>query len=294
MPAWQVFHIAENLEDALITLAQAPGLAMPIAGGTDLLLDLQQGRHAPVHTLVDLTRIDEFNELSVREGCLFIGAAVPVSRLAAHQLVLQHAHALAEACGSIGGPQVRNSATLGGNVAHGLPAADGMIALVALNAEVEVVSMAGRERWPLLSLFRGVGQTHLIPGQQLLSGFFLPLRHAVEGSAFRRVMRPQGVALPILNLSTWLRRTGDRIADVRMAFGPSGPKPCRAEAVEDCLRGEVFSDELIAAASETGRQTLKFRSSPQRASASYRYDLSAVLLAETLKTAWQRAGQEDE
>ncbi len=116
---------------------------MPIAGGTDLLLDLKQGRHAPVHTLIDLTFVSEMSLLELRGDDLYIGAAVSVNRVALDPLVGTHAQALVEACNLIAGPQVRNTATLGGNVAHALPAADGTIALTALNAQAEVASPAG-------------------------------------------------------------------------------------------------------------------------------------------------------
>ena len=113
---------------------------MPIAGGTDLLLDLKQGRHAPVHTLIDLTFVPEMTVLELRGDELYIGAAVPVNRVALDPLTGTHAQALVEACDLIAGPQVRNVATLGGNVAHALPAADGTIALTALDAQAEVAS----------------------------------------------------------------------------------------------------------------------------------------------------------
>ena len=134
MPLWKNYHLAQSVNDALQALSGAPHAASLIAGGTDLLLDLQQGRHAAVDTLVDITSVPELNCLEIRESYLFIGAAVPLNRIVANQFVLQHAQALVEACNLIGGLQVRNSATLGGNVAHALPAADGTIALMALNA----------------------------------------------------------------------------------------------------------------------------------------------------------------
>ena len=134
-----------------------------------------------------------------------------------------------EACGLIGGPQVRNTATLGGNVAHALPAADGTIALVALDARVEIASRDGRRLVPILNLFAGVGQSTLLADQEILVGFHLPLRKTGQASAFSRVMRPQGVALPVLNLAVWLERAGDQIHSIRIAIGPSGPVPQRAQ-----------------------------------------------------------------
>ena len=95
--------------------------------------------------------------MRTRGRSLFIGAAVPLSHIARHPLVAQHAEALREACELIGGPQVRNVATLGGNVAHALPAADGTIALLALDATAEIASLNGSRRLPVAELFEGQG-----------------------------------------------------------------------------------------------------------------------------------------
>ena len=137
MSNWSQYLIPKTIDEALQALASAAGPARPVAGGTDLLLELQQGRPPAgqaIHTLVDITNIDELHCLEVRGSELFIGAAVPVREITESALIRKHALALSEACGLIGGPQVRNTATLGGNVPHSLPAADGTIGLVALDA----------------------------------------------------------------------------------------------------------------------------------------------------------------
>ena len=105
MNLWTNYHIAQSVDDALQALANAPGEALVIGGGTDLLLDLQQGRHAPVHTLVDVTQIPELAALEVRNGGLFIGAGLPHRKIIHSPLVQEHALGLVEACGLIGGPQ---------------------------------------------------------------------------------------------------------------------------------------------------------------------------------------------
>ena len=135
MNLWQNYVRPKNLSEAMDAFANAPRPLMPIAGGTDLLLDLEQGRHSPVQTLIDVTSIAEMTALEVRGDELYIGASVAVNRVATTPEVIAYAQALTEACNLIAGPQVRNVATLGGNVAHALPAADGTIALLALNAQ---------------------------------------------------------------------------------------------------------------------------------------------------------------
>jgi xanthine dehydrogenase FAD-binding subunit len=220
---------------------------------------------------------------------LFIGAGLPLSAIAASPLALEHARALVEACELIAGPQVRNVATLGGNVAHALPAADGAIALTALDAQVEIVNPYGNRLVSLPDIYAGPGESTLEFGMDLLVGFYLPLVKPGSASAFARIMRPQGVALPIINMAAWLQRENECITDVRIAVGPSGGKPHRAVEVEAVLRQKNYTPQLVAEADQVLAQSERLRNSPHRASAAYRYALSQTLLTQVLETAWRRS-----
>jgi CO/xanthine dehydrogenase FAD-binding subunit len=289
MTIWKNYYLPKSLPEALQALADAPGPARLIAGGTDLLLDLQQGRHPPVHTLIDVTRIPEMTALEIRQDRLFVGGAVPLNQVVGSSLVQRHAQALSEAASLIGGPQVRNTATLGGNVAHALPAGDGTIALLALDALAEVASQQGCRLVPMRDLFIGPGRSALQPRGEVLVGFYLPLRKPWHGSAFQRIMRPQGVAIAILNMAVWLHREADRIVDVHIAVGPSGPTPFRALAAEGSLRSQPFSQAGIERALEALLDEARFRTSPHRATIVYRREMAWVLLEDSLQQAWQRA-----
>ena len=307
MNLWQEYLRPTNLSQALQAFAEASGPVLPIAGGTDLLLDLEQGRHAPVHTLLDVTSIQEMNALEVRGDELFVGAAIPVNRIVHAPLVIAHARALTEACNLIAGPQVRNVATLGGNVAHALPAADGTIALLALNAQAEVASTAlsgatsdsdersrsvSTRRVPFKELFLGPGKSVLKHGEELLVGFYLPLSTPHQASCFKRIMRPQGVALPIINLAVWLERQEDVIRQMCLAVGPGAPTPWRGTEVEKVLIGKSLTDETFNAALEALLTQVGFRSSARRASADYRRHIVTGLFKDVLETAWKRAEQD--
>lgn len=293
MNLWHEYLRPTNLSQALKAFAEASGPTLPIAGGTDLLLDLEQGRHAPVHTLVDVTSIAEMTALEVRGQELFIGAALPVNRLVLDPLVRAHAQSLTEACNLIAGPQVRNVATLGGNVAHALPAADGTIALLALNAQAEIAGLTGSRRVPFKELFLGPGKSSLKHGAELLVGFYLPLSHKGQASCFKRIMRPQGVALPIINLAVWLERADDMVRQIRIAVGPGGPTPWSGTEAEKVLIGKPLNDETFNAALEALLGQVGFRSSARRASADYRRHIVSGLFKDVLETAWSRANHED-
>lgn len=289
MNLWQNYVRPKNLTEAMDAFAHAPRPLLPIAGGTDLLLDLEQGRHSPVQTLVDVTSIAEMTLLEIRGDELYIGASVPVNRVAASPTVAHHAQALTEACNLIAGPQVRNVATLGGNVAHALPAADGTIALLALDAKAEVASPAGIRRLPFRELFLGPGKSALKHGEELLVGFYLALTKPHQASCFKRIMRPQGVALPILNCAVWLERENAAIKDIRIAVGPGGGTPFRATQAEDALRAKSLTAETFESALDALLAQAQFRTSARRASADYRRHIVSGLFRDVIETAWKRA-----
>lgn len=289
MNLWQNYVRPKNLSEAMDAFAHAPRPLLPIAGGTDLLLDLEQGRHSPVQTLVDVTSIAEMTLLEIRGDELYIGASVPVNRVATSPTVAQHAQALTEACNLIAGPQVRNVATLGGNVAHALPAADGTITLLALEAKAEVASPAGTRTVPFRELFLGPGKSVLKHGEELLVGFYLPVTAHHRASCFKRIMRPQGVALPILNCAVWLEREGEAVKNVRIAVGPGGGTPFRATQAEDTLRGKSINEETFESALDALLAQAQFRTSARRASADYRRHIVSGLFRDVLETAWSRA-----
>lgn len=284
------YHIAIDIPDALEMLAKGSQPARPVAGGTDMLLELRQGKKPAVETLVDITSIPEMCVIEPRGEEIFLGAAVPHNQITASALLREHAQALVTACGLIGGPQVRNIATLGGNVAHALPAADGTIALFALNAQAEIASKEGRRRVDMGALFKGPGESTLVPTRELLVGFYLPLRTEDSASAFYRVMRPQGVAIAILNMALWLQREADRIVDVRVSAGPVGPVPHRLNATEDALRGQRMEAVDIEQVGEVLLGEVTLRTSRHRATSEYRQHMAVKLLQQTLSTAWEQAG----
>jgi carbon-monoxide dehydrogenase medium subunit len=284
MNLWQEYKRPTSIAEAIQYLTSATGSVMPIAGGTDLLLDLKQGRHAPVHTLIDLTFIPEMTALELRGDELYIGASVAINRISLDPLVGAHAQALVEACNLIAGPQVRNVATLGGNVAHALPAADGTIALTALDAQAEVAGLSGKRR------ILGPGKSALNKNAELIVGFYIPTYKTLKvSSCFKRIMRPQGVALPILNCAVWLAREKDIVKETHIAIGPGGATPFRATQAENVLRGQPLTEITINHALESLLAQAQFRTSARRASSDYRKHIVNGLFQDVFNTAWQRA-----
>jgi len=294
MAYWQEYLTPRTVDEAVRLLAGYGADAQIVAGGTDLILGFQQSGHRPVKALVDVTAIDGLNQIGEDDAHVVIGAAVTHAQLERHPLVLRHGAALAESCSVVGGPQVRNVATIGGNVAHALPAADGTIGLLALQAEVQLCTWNGsiaETAWqPILSIFSGPGKNNLTT-HQMLSAFRFAKRQANEGSAFDRIMRPQGVALPMLGLAAAVRwdEASDRVADAIIAIGPAGPIPFRATEAEKLLCSGPFSNDLVTATIAAAQAQAELRSSKHRASKAYRHEMVEVLLRRVLTRAVVRA-----
>jgi CO/xanthine dehydrogenase FAD-binding subunit len=291
MKLWNRYHIARSVDEALRWLAQYDGGAQVVAGGTDLLLDIQQGNRPPVEALVDITRIGELLAIEVDGDMMTLGAGVTLTAIVDHLAIRERATCLAESCGVVGGPQVRNVATLGGNVAHALPAADGTLSLVALDARAEVASVEGRMWYNIRDLFVGPGESRVDASRQLLTRFRFRLAGTREASAFKRIMRPQGVALPILGCAVWIRldEAGERFAESRLSLGPVGPTPGLASEVESALIGQPADKGTITKTAALAREQLHPRTSKYRATADYRSEIIEVLIRRALTLAVKRA-----
>ena len=264
MDIWKHYYTPGTVEEALKLLEQHAGNARIIAGGTDLLIDLQytEPKHE-LDALVDLTRVGEMIHITEADGVCTIGAAVTHTAITESAVVEAGATCLVESCGVVGGPQVRNVATLGGNVAHALPAGDGTTSLMALNAEADVAWGDGRREWlPLAQLFKGPGISALDSSKDVLVAFRFRLCAEREGTAFHRIMRPQGVALPVLGCAVWVRLNEDRThyEDARISIAPVAPTPILAEAASAALRGQLTNEETLERAVEVAHESLKPRS----------------------------------
>jgi CO/xanthine dehydrogenase FAD-binding subunit len=161
--------------------------------------------------------------------------------------------------------------------------------MTALDAQAEVAGVSGTRRMSFTSLFLGPGKSALNKNEEIIVGFYLPRTRKGQASCFKRIMRPQGVALPILNCAVWLERDADMVKDIHIAVGPGGPIPFRATEAEAVLRGQPFNDETFASTLEALLGQAIFRTSARRASADYRKHIVGGLFKDVLETAWKRA-----
>ena len=280
----------QSLQEALEALSVEDKSKAVIAGGTDLLLDIQQGRHSEPDIYLDVSEISEMREIRLDREYIYLGGSVTHNEIVRSELLIEHARCVVEGCGLIGGPQVRNVATIGGNVAHALPAGDGTISLLALDAEVKIAAQSGTSRWePLVDIFAGPGEVTFDRDLELLVGFRFPVKGDREASAFHRVMRPQGVAIAILNMAAWVKLAASgQFEDIRISCGPAGPRPFRAYQTENLFKGKRFEGAMFDQASEILREEVSLRTSRHRATKEYREQLLPVIMHEVIETAIAR------
>ncbi len=273
-----------TVEEAIRLLDKFGGQARIIAGGTDLMLQLRRGEKPPV-ALVDVTRIPEMRGIREEDGYIVLGAAVTHAEVAASPLIRTRAAVLAQACRSVGSLQIRNVGTIGGNLVNGMPAADSVIALLALDAEAEVVGAQG-SRWVPISEFHvGVGVCRIDACRELVKAVrFKPLGED-EGSAFQRLARRKTLILPILNVGVVVGWRDGRFTRAAIAMGPVAPVPYRAHEAEKALIGAPVSEEAIERAAQIAHDEAHPRSSLLRGSAEYRRDMVRVLVRRALREA---------
>src|SRR6056297_2430397 len=171
MNLFQDYAKPASLDEAVKILSTGPENMAVLAGGTDLLLDIRQGRHPEVELLVDITEVKEMGTINLEEGLVFLGAAATHQQIISNPIIRENAQCVVEGCGLVGGPQVRNVATIGGNAAHALPAGDGTVALLSMNTEVELASSEGTRRLPLIEIFSGPGKVTFDRSRELVVGF---------------------------------------------------------------------------------------------------------------------------
>ena len=279
-----------TVEEALATLASLRGEGRLIAGGTDLVIQLQRGER-DIRCLVDITRIPGLDEITLENSYVVIGATTTFSQIQHSPLIRERAAVLAEAASQVGSAQIRNVGTLAGNVVNAQPAADGSVALLALDAEAEIANLTGRQWVPIASLFISPGISRVDAGAEMITAFRFRAHGPRESSAFERLARRKALALPLINVGAHvlLNADGTHVRHTRIAIGPVALVPFRAEEAEAMLNDQPINPEVIGEAAEMAARESKPRSSLLRASKEYRRELIRVLTRRALLRAIETA-----
>lgn len=288
--AWKNYHTPETVEEALAVLEDYDGGARVIGGGTDLLVEARRGLRRPFEAMVDASRIKGLGSISQDQDYIVIGCGVTHTEIINDERILRHGTCLNESCGVIGGPQVRNTGTLAGNVAHALPAGDGSVGLLALGGEVEIASSNGTRWMPAKDTFIGPGKSVIDRHREVLTRLRFKPTATGDGSAFHRVMRPQGLCLPIVSMAARLRIENDAIVAASISMGPVGPVPWFAEPAAAVLVGGPATTAQFEKAVAVALANVTLRTSKYRATEEYRAAMIRTYLPIILAKAAERAG----
>lgn len=281
---WKAYHKPKSVAEALILLDQAEGKGRIIAGGTDLVLQLRQGEPT-AEFLVDMTEIGELKDIRAHDGWMHIGAAVTHSEVAKNALIRKEALVLAEGCAKVGSPQIRNVATLAGNVITARPAGDGAISLMALEAQIKVVSKTGEHWIPIEETYRGVGRSSIDSTREIATELTFRILGEKRRTKFFRMSRRKALTLPIVNgaVAILLSSPANRIQKARIALGPVAEKPFRARKAEAYLESAEISPESILEAARIASEEARPRTSLLRGTDLYRKEMIRLYLVRALQ-----------
>ncbi|MDP2644672.1 MAG: FAD binding domain-containing protein [Desulfobacterales bacterium] len=273
-------YLTPETLDSAVSLHQAHGdRAMYIAGGTDVMVKIKSGKIAPDY-LISLRHINSGKEIVLNRetGELSISAFATHRMLEKSQLIRLHYPILYDAVRNIGSVQIRNVATIGGNIVNAVPSADGAIPLLALDAAVEIYGSKGKRRVDLVHFFEGPGQTVLEPGE-IVTKIVAPALLPRTGGAYKKFGRREAMELPILGVGVLLslKKDSGKCARVRICLGVAAPTPMRAVEAERFLQGKKVDEETLHRAGEIAARESRVRDSV-RGVAWYRREMVGVFV----------------
>src|SRR5712692_6844209 len=277
---WQNYLQPGSLEEALQMLQQLNGQARLVAGGTDVLVELQRGVKA-TRTLIDISTLHDLKYIRYEDGYLYFGALTTHNDVVASAACVEHALPLAQACWEVGAPQIRTRATLAGNVVTASPANDTITPLMALDAEVVLVSMEGERVVPLHDFYVGVRRTLLKP-DELLREIRVPAMIGNQRGLFLKLGLRRAQAISVINVALVLTFDGEQISDASITLGCVAPTIVHASTAEAYLKGKTLD---AAVCDEAGRLANEDVTPIDdiRGSARYRRATLAALVAQGLQ-----------
>lgn len=274
------------LDDAIGFLREHAGAALPIAGGTDVLIDTRIGRASP-EWLVDLSPLHALAGVELDGDEATIGALTRIRAIELHRELAGRAGALVEAARVLGSVQIRTMATVGGNLCHATPSAEMPPALLVHDATAAIMGPDGARSIPLADLFAGPGRTTLA-ADELLTGLHLRAPAAAAGSCYLRQTVRWSMDLAGVGVAASVEVDGGTVTQARVALGAVAPVPL---LVPEAAEAVVGAGLTATAADEAGARAAAACSpiTDARGTERYRRDVVSVLVPRALRIAWLRA-----
>jgi carbon-monoxide dehydrogenase medium subunit len=294
-PLWKHYHAVTSIPEAVTLLAECGRRARLVAGGTDIIIEMERGQRPGVDTLIDISRIPGLDSITVDGGVIRLGAQVTHNQLVGSAEVQAHAFPLAQAAWEVGAPQIRNRGTVAGNLITASPANDTITPLWALNASLTLTSVRGERTVPVREFYSGVRRTVMQP-DEMLTAISVPMLTANKRGMFIKLGLRRAQAISVVNIAAVVGFDGERVTHAALSYGSVAPTIINAPEVEAYLVGKGLTPDVIAQAGKlavnAARPIDDVRSTGEYRSAMIRVLTTRALtaLAEgTARAAWPAA-----
>ena len=281
------YHAPTTIEQAVALLANGGDKARPLAGGTDLLVQMRRGAR-DLDAVVDVKHIPQLSSISFAptDG-LEIGAAVPCADIRTHPQVLALYPGLVDAVSIIGGTAIQERATMGGNLCNAAPSGDSIPAMIVYDATCLVAGPNGTRTVPVASFCTAPGKTVLAEDELLVSLRFPPPA-AGSGGAYIRFTPRHEMDIAVAGAGAWVRLNDNTVAEARIAIGAVAPTPLLVPEAGVWLMGKTPTPEMLAQAGQVAEQAAR-PITDVRGTEAQRRHLVSVLVRRTLEKALERA-----
>jgi carbon-monoxide dehydrogenase medium subunit len=294
---WEEYILVSSIDEALRELEQKQKNARLIAGGTDLVIELEENGKAAEIKLVDISRIEGADQISLdAEGWIHLGPLVTHNQVVASKLIIEKAFPLAQACWEVGAPQIRNRGTIAGNLITASPANDTITPLMALGAIVKLKSHSGERDVPLDEFYLDVRKTVIKPDEMLVDISFPALDPKIQRGGFIKLGLRAAQAIAVVNIAVVLEMAKDQVKAASITMGSVAPTIIHATEAEGYLSGKTLDQKVISKAASLAMDA----SQPIddiRGSANYRRQMVRVLtgrLLEVLRDGTERTEYPDQ
>ena len=282
------YYQPQSLTAALELLAKSDGRLRPLAGGTDIVPAMGKGE-LKAEGLVDLSKLPDIRRISIDGSNLKIGSLTTFAQIEASSLIRAKVSLLAEAAAAVGSPQIRNSGTVGGNIANASPAADTVTALVTLDAVARLDSLRGPRNVLVSELLCGAGKTNIHP-QEIITEITFRIPPIGSKTGFIKLGRRKALSIARMNLAIIVTLDEGKISFARVGLGAVGPNPRRYIVLENSLLGQTLSESLIEGfAIEAEREVTRVLGS--RPSAAYKCEAVKGIARDLLRKLFSDSGQ---
>jgi xanthine dehydrogenase iron-sulfur cluster and FAD-binding subunit A len=280
---WHEYFNAATTEEAIRLLSEKGKSARIVAGGTDLILELERGVRRGIHTLIDVTRIPGLDQITLDEDeVIHLGPMVTHNHCAASKLIRERAFPLARAAWEVGAPQIRNRGTVAGNLITASPANDTITPLMALGAWVVLASVRGERKVMLQDFYTGVRKTDMQPDEILVDIAFPALKKNQRGTFIKLALR-RAQAISVINVALTLELSAAIVQSASITLGAVAPTIIHAEAAEKYLAGKELTEEVITEAARLAMEAAH-PIDDIRGSAAYRHEMVRVCTARGLRS----------